>query len=89
MLAPLLGSLFLEYLTWRWIFYINVPICLASLLLLIPYKEAYEPRKSKVNYLGSALFGLSIGLLLANTVVSADICCTRRRVSASWRCSME
>lgn len=70
-LAPLLGSLFLEYLTWRWVFYINVPICLASLLLLIPYKETYEPRKSKVNYFGSALFGISIGLLLANTVVTS------------------
>lgn len=68
-LAPLLGSLFIEHLTWRWIFYINIPICLASLLLLIPYREMYRARKSTINYAGSLLFGLGIGLLLLNTVV--------------------
>ncbi|HEX2972096.1 MAG TPA: MFS transporter, partial [Tepidisphaeraceae bacterium] len=70
-LAPLLGSLFIEYLNWRWIFYINIPICAASLLLLIPYKEVYQARKSQINYLGSLLFGLGIGLLLATTVVTS------------------
>lgn len=69
-LAPLLGSLFIEHLTWRWIFYINIPICLASLLLLIPYREVYQARKSTINYAGSLLFGLGIGLLLLNTVVT-------------------
>lgn len=69
-LAPLLGSLFIEELTWRWIFYINVPICLASLLLLIPYKESYEPKKSTINWGGALLFGLAVGLLLMNTVVT-------------------
>ncbi|CAG7653155.1 MFS transporter [Paenibacillus allorhizosphaerae] len=69
-LAPLLGSFFLEKLDWRWIFYINVPICIASLLLLIPYKDVYQAKQSRVNYMGSALFGIGIALLLANTVVS-------------------
>ncbi|KEQ23611.1 MFS transporter [Paenibacillus tyrfis] len=69
-LAPLLGSLFIEHLSWRWIFYINIPICVASLLLLVPYRELYEARKSRINYWGALWFGLGIGLLLFNTVVS-------------------
>ncbi|TVY10803.1 MFS transporter [Paenibacillus cremeus] len=70
-LAPLLGSFFLEQLSWRWIFYINIPICLASLLLLLPYREVYQAKKSRINYPGSLLFGLGIGLLLATTVVTS------------------
>ncbi|CAG7645110.1 Multidrug resistance protein 3 [Paenibacillus solanacearum] len=76
-LAPLLGSFFLEQLNWRWIFYINVPICIASLLLLIPYKDVYQAKQSRINYMGSALFGVGIALLLANTVVSGGyVYCT-------------
>ncbi|KYD23841.1 MDR family MFS transporter [Geobacillus sp. B4113_201601] len=68
-LAPLLGSLFVEYATWRWIFYVNIPICLLSLLTLLPYQEVYEPKRASVDYMGAALFAAAISLLLLVTVV--------------------
>mgnify|MGYP001309563660 FL=1 len=68
-LAPLLGSLFVEYATWRWVFYVNIPICLLSLLTLLPYKEVYEPKRAAVDYLGAALFAAAVSLLLLVTVV--------------------
>lgn len=68
-IAPLLGSLFVEYASWRWIFYVNIPICIVCLLLLIPYKEVFEPKKSKVDYLGAMMFSAAISVLLATTVV--------------------
>ncbi|KZM55667.1 major facilitator superfamily transporter [Geobacillus stearothermophilus] len=68
-LAPLLGSLFVEYATWRWVFYVNIPICLLSLLTLLPYKEVYEPKRAAVDYMGAALFAAAISLLLLVTVV--------------------
>ncbi|AGT31622.1 DeoR family transcriptional regulator [Geobacillus genomosp. 3] len=68
-LAPLLGSLFVEYATWRWIFYVNIPICLLSLLTLLPYKEVYEPKRAAVDYAGATLFAAAISLLLLVTVV--------------------
>ncbi|MFC0335087.1 MFS transporter [Paenibacillus sepulcri] len=68
-LAPLLGSMFVEYATWRWIFYINIPICLLSVLLLLPYREVYEPKRSKVDYTGALVFTAGISLLLLMTVV--------------------
>jgi MFS family permease len=70
-IAPLLGSLFVEYVTWRWIFYVNVPICLLTLLLLLPYKEEYEPKRSAVDYWGALIFSAGISLLLAVTVVGS------------------
>ncbi|MCK7606002.1 MFS transporter [Geobacillus stearothermophilus] len=68
-LAPLLGSLFVEYATWRWVFYVNIPICLLSLLTLLPYKEVYEPKRAAVDYMGALLFAAAISLLLLVTVV--------------------
>lgn len=70
-LAPLLGSFFVEYFTWRWIFFINIPLCLISLVLLIPYKEVYTPKKSIIDYLGSVLFAIGVTLLLLNTVAAS------------------
>ena len=70
-IAPLLGSAFVEYWSWRYIFYVNVPICLLSLLLLIPYKEQYEPKRAKVDYGGAVIFTAGISLLLVPTVVDS------------------
>lgn len=69
LLAPLLGAFFVEYMTWRWIFYINLPICLLVLVTLLPYKEVYEPKKTTVDYIGASLFAVGVSLLLLVTVV--------------------
>ncbi|TWD91580.1 EmrB/QacA subfamily drug resistance transporter [Neobacillus bataviensis] len=68
--GPILGSFFVEALTWRWIFFINIPIGIATVLCLIPYKETTEFRKAHIDYKGFFLFGISIALLLLSTNVS-------------------
>jgi EmrB/QacA subfamily drug resistance transporter len=67
--GPVLGSFFVEELTWRWIFFINVPIGIATVLCLIPYKEKIEFKKTHIDYKGFFLFGISISLLLLSTNV--------------------
>lgn len=71
-LAPLLGSLFVELLSWRWIFYINIPVCFLCFITLLPYKEEYQPRKANVDYIGAILFAASITFLLLVTVVEKN-----------------
>lgn len=71
-LAPLLGAFFVEVLTWRWIYYVNLPICLIALLTLLPYKEKYQPKKAKVDYIGAILFAVGITFLLLITVVEQN-----------------
>jgi EmrB/QacA subfamily drug resistance transporter len=68
--GPILGSFFVEALTWRWIFFINIPIGIATVLCLIPYKETTEFKKTHIDYKGFFLFGISIALLLLSTNVS-------------------
>ncbi|MGG3467102.1 MDR family MFS transporter [Neobacillus pocheonensis] len=67
--GPVLGSFFVEALTWRWIFFINIPIGIATVLCLIPYKEQTEFKKTHIDFKGFFLFGISITLLLLATNV--------------------
>ncbi|MDF2815482.1 MAG: major facilitator superfamily 1 [Paenibacillus sp.] len=69
-IAPLLGSFFVEFASWRWIFYVNIPLCLLSLVLLIPYREVYVPKKAPIDYGGGLLFSGGVVLLLLLTVVT-------------------
>ncbi|WP_251550733.1 MDR family MFS transporter [Neobacillus muris] len=68
--GPVLGSFFVEALTWRWIFFINIPIGIATILCLLPYKERTEFKKAYIDYKGFLLFSLSISALLLATNVS-------------------
>ncbi|MED3623938.1 MDR family MFS transporter [Neobacillus thermocopriae] len=71
--GPIMGSFFVETLTWRWIFFINIPIGLLTILCLIPYKEQIEFKKTHIDYKGFFLFGASITLLLLATNVSEPL----------------
>lgn len=68
-LAPMFGAFFVEFASWRWIFYINLPICLLALLLLIPYREAFTPKRAPVDAIGAMLFAAAISLGLSVTVL--------------------
>jgi EmrB/QacA subfamily drug resistance transporter len=55
-LGPVLGGVLVTSLSWRWIFYINVPVCLAALALsrrAMP--SATAPGRSRLDWLGLAL----------------------------------
>ncbi|WP_027093734.1 DHA2 family efflux MFS transporter permease subunit [Cohnella thermotolerans] len=65
--GPQLGTLISENLTWRWCFYVNLPIGLASILVLsFALKESRSERKPKIDYAGALLLIVStVSFMLA------------------------
>jgi len=63
--GPLLGSYILDVTTWRWVFYINLPIGVASLLILALGAGALRPARSlRFDVVGAATLGAWVGSLM-------------------------
>jgi EmrB/QacA subfamily drug resistance transporter len=62
-----LGGFITEYITWRWIFFINIPIGIISLIGIIIILEddyAKNTYSGKFDFIGFILFSIGIGFLM-------------------------
>ncbi|MEV4619349.1 MFS transporter [Asanoa sp. NPDC049573] len=61
--GPTLGGVFSEYVSWRWIFFVNLPLCLlAGWMIMRSYHERRTPARPVIDYPGAVL--LTAGLTL-------------------------
>ena len=69
-IGPTLGGWITDNFSWRWIFFINIPVGIISLLLTQPadhdppYLKKQEQRKGfSIDYIGLGLIALGLGTL--------------------------
>ncbi len=67
--GPTLGGFITDNFSWRWIFFINIPVAIVSLVLTSrmvedpPYLASERAKAGPVDYIGLGLIGLGLGSL--------------------------
>lgn len=65
LLGPFLGGFLIDYMSWHWIFYINIPFGIFSIILLQKnLDEKFEKKESAIDYLGIVTLSFSIIIFL-------------------------
>src|SRR5438067_3162081 len=68
LIGPLLGGIIVKYLSWRWVFFINVPAGIAAAaLLVVPLHENVEHRRHSLDLAGAGVLTLGLAALLFGT----------------------
>jgi MFS family permease len=71
-LGPPIGGFITTYLSWRWIFYINIPIGLLGIFMVQRYIDQFkEPGAVHFDVIGTLLAGLSLSCLMFGLEMSS------------------
>ncbi len=64
-IGPVLGGVLTSGLSWRWIFFVNIPICLVAIAIAqVKVRESHDPRAGRPDWVGFISFSLALGALV-------------------------
>ncbi|WP_392391423.1 MDR family MFS transporter [Neobacillus jeddahensis] len=66
LLGPVIGGFLIQWTTWRWIFFINIPVGLIALYLVSKRLDDFEPfnSESKMDWIGTILLAMMSSSLI-------------------------
>src|SRR5438067_154576 len=65
LLGPGVGGFLTEHVSWRWVFYVNFPLCVLAMLLISRFlHERIQRRGHSIDYLGAVTLSACVALLL-------------------------
>ncbi|HET8751016.1 MAG TPA: MDR family MFS transporter, partial [Gaiellaceae bacterium] len=63
--GPLLGGFLVDNLSWRWVFYVNMPIGVLAVVIVSTRLHLHTPhRRHRIDYLGAGLLSGGVGALI-------------------------
>lgn len=73
-IGPVLGGAIIEFLNWRWIFYVNVPIGIVAFIVgWLVIRDFGSERSIRFDALGFVLAGVGLGATLYGITVARDL----------------
>ncbi|MGY1813270.1 MFS transporter [Blastococcus sp. SYSU D00820] len=64
-IGPVLGGVLTSGLSWRWIFFVNIPICVVAVVVtLLKVRESRDPRAGRPDWIGFVTFSAALAALV-------------------------
>jgi EmrB/QacA subfamily drug resistance transporter len=85
-IGPVLGGVLVQYATWRWVFFINLPIAVIVLFVLfwrVPESRSEVEARQGLDWLGALLATLGLGGLVYGLIESNNLGLSNSLVLAS------
>lgn len=65
LIGPVLGGAIVHWLSWRWVFYVNIPLGLGcAAVLILAYHEKVKRHDHRLDFAGAALLSITVVLAL-------------------------